>query len=692
MTRHRDRPPNPGRRFRPSPELLELRALLNADVTTYQYDNSRTGADTSETTLTPVNVNPADFGRVSFIHVDGKVDAQPLYVADLRLPGLGTHNVLFVATENDSLYAFDADDAELLWHDGPSGSAHNLLPVGEIAVQAADLGGLDQTGAELGILDTPVIDPTTGTLYVVVESRSDSGGTLLFHQRIQAINILNGADRVPPVSIDASVTYPGTNPTGSGSVVSFDPNQYKERDALTLANGVVYTAWSSNADNPPYTGWIIGFDAANLGLAAVLNINPDGSPPATDGDGPSGGTFWNSGGGFSVDAQGNLYNASANGPFDATLGDYGDTILKLSTANGLTVSDYFTPYNEQELADTDTDLGSSDVLLLPDLTNAEGETVQLAVTAGKDGSIYVVNRDDLGQFNATSNSRIYQELPGVLDSEEASAGAYFNGTVYYGANGQPLRAFTISDAKLSTAATSATATHFPYPGTSPTISANGTSNGIVWAVENNGTEAVLHAFDATNLGHELYNSAQAPGGRDDLGPDSKFIVPMVANGKVYVGTDSGVAVFGLLDPPAPTPPPPTALVPAFSTPDPVVEGPTYLGVIGADGLVGESSLKYTWSTVSTPAGAPAPDFSGGGTNASKLVRVAIKAPGSYTFEVTIEAPDGQAATSAVTIQVAATRAASAIRPRLAKADAVPAATTPSRAFLIVPPRPAQDRT
>ena len=648
------------RRFRPRVVALEGRSLLNADVLTYQDNNARTGADLQETTLTPADVNAGQFGRVSFLGVDGKVDAQPLYVAGLAIPGHGTRNVLFVATENDSLYAFDADDAELLWHDGPSGTPTSLLKPGEIPVQANDIAG-NQFGSELGILDTPVIDRTTNTLYVEAESRASVNGSLVLYQRIHAIDITTGAERVPARTIDSSITYPGANPVGNGSVVSFDPAQYKERDALTLSNGVVYTAWASNADIPPYTGWVIGFRASNLAVAAILNVDPNGITPSTDGDGPSGGTFWNSGGGFAVDSAGNLYNASANGPFDAAAGDYGDSILKLSTANGLAVSDYFTPYNQQELANTDTDIGSSNVALLPDLVDASGRTVHLAVTAGKDGSIYVVNRDNLGRFNATSNSQIYQELAGVLGAQQLDPMAYYNGRLYVGANGQPLRAFTLTNARLSTAPTSRTAVSFAYPGTGPSISANGNTNGIVWAVEA-GNTAVLHAYNASNLADELYNSNQAAKGRDQFGPDSKFIVPTIANGKVYVGTPTGVAVFGLLpvksSPPPPPPPPPpaipappTVLVPAFSSPSPIVGTSTLLGAVGSDPKLGEQSLRYTWSAIAVPPSAPAPTFSGEGTNASKVVAVGIAVTGTYTFRVAISDPYGQVAASDVTISV-----------------------------------------
>ena len=625
--------------------------MLSANVLTYQYNNARTGANLQETTLTPANVNSNSFGLLSNVTLDGKVDAQPLYEADLAIPNLGIHNVLFVATENDSLYALDANDGEVLWHDGPSGTATTLLPTGESPVQASDLAGSQQFGAELGILDTPVIDPTTNALYVEAESRALVDGSLVFHQRIHAIDILTGVEKVAPRSIDSSITYPGQNPVGNGSVVSFDPKQYKERDALTFANGVVYTGWASNSDIPPYTGWVIGFKASDLSLAAVLNIDPNGIEPSDAIDGPSGNTFWNSGGGFAVDDAGNLYNASANGPFDAEAGDYGDSIIKFSATKGLAVSGYFAPFNQQVLSNEDGDLGSSDVILLPDLQDASGQTVHLAVTAGKDGSIYVVNRDNLGQFNASSNANAHQVLPDALTIEELGAGAYFNGQLYYGANSQPLRAFTFTNSLLSATPTSQTAMSFGYPGTSPSISADGNSNGIVWAVEE-GSTAVLHAYDASNLAVELYNTNQAANGRDQFGADSKFIVPTIADGHVFVGTQTGVAIFGLLhtSPPV-TPAPPSVLIPAFPSPNPLVGGFDLLGAVGADPAFGEPALTYTWSVIAAPEGAPTPTFNVNGTNPSKLVAVGIARAGLYTFQVAIADPDGQVATSDVTISV-----------------------------------------
>ena len=639
--------------FHPGVFSLEDRKLLSTDVLTYHDDNSRTGADLAETTLTPADVNPTDFGKLGFLAVDAKVDAQPLVKTGVAIPGRGTHDVVYVATEDDSVYAFDAESGSLLWHDGPNSGSQALLGPNETAVPASDYNS-DQVSPLIGITSTPVIDPATNSIDVVAMSKSVANGTTAYFQRIHALDLGTGADRVAPRSIDRSISSPGRGPGGNGTEVFFDPRQYDERDALTLSNGVVYTGWASHSDEAPYTGWVIGFNASNLGVAGVLNIDPNGAPSASNSVGESGNSFWNSGGGFAADASGNLYNISANGPFEPTSGDYGDAYLKLSTANGLGVADYFAPTNQKALSNADADLGSSGVVLLPPITDAAGDTPTLAIGSGKDGNIYVIDRANLGKFDATGN-RIWQEVPGQLGGGLFATPAYFNGSVYFGAVGATLRAFSVAGAKVSASPTSQTPEAFGYPGTTPAISANGSANGIVWAAEN-GPTAVLHAYDASNLAHELYDSNQAPNGRDQFGPGNKFITPTVANGRVYVGTTAGVAVFGLLNPARPTPTPtpipspaPSFLIPAFPSPTFYVGGIDMLGAIGADRASGESSLTYTWTTTSTPVGAPTPSFSGNGTNATKLVSVGIVAPGSYTFRVTIQAPDGQSSASSVTV-------------------------------------------
>jgi len=311
---------------------------------------------------------------------------------------------------------------------------------------------------------------------------------------------------------------------------------------LLLMNGIVYTGWTSHCDIRPYTGWIIAYSKSTLAQTSVLNITPNGNE----------GAIWMAGAGLAADTSGNIYFLDANGDFDTTLnssgfpsnGDYGNAFMKLSTSAGLAVADYFEMYNQSSENGSDTDLGSGGAMVLPDLNDGAGHTMHLAVGAGKDSNLYVVNRDSMGKFNPSNNNSIYQELAGALPGGVFAMPAYFSNTVYYGSVGNPIQAFTITNAKLSTSAAAHTANSFGYPGATPSVSANGASNGIVWAVENS-SPAVLHAFDAGTL-NELYNSNQAASGRDHFGNGNKFMVPTIVNGKVFVGTPNGVAVFGVL--------------------------------------------------------------------------------------------------------------------------------------------------
>jgi outer membrane protein assembly factor BamB len=501
------------------------------DVVTYKNDAARTGQNLTESVLTLTNVNPASFGRLRFLATDGKVDAEPLYLSGLSVQG-AMHNVVFVATESDSVYAFDADSGALLWQ-------VSVLAAGETA---SDLppSGCDQVTPTIGITATPVIDRSAGPhgiIYIVAMSKTTALSS--YHQRLHALDVTTGAEALNgPVDIVA--TYPVL-----GGTTTFDPAQYEERAALLLSRGVIYTSWTSHCDGVPYSGWVIAYSQSTLARTAVLNVAPN-----SGGAGPA---IWMSGGGPAADSTGNVYLLTANGVFETALdsngfpnqGDYGNSFLKLSTAGGaLTVADYFTMYNEVSESGADQDLGSGGILLLPDLTDSGGAVRHLAVGAGKDGNLYVVSRDSLGKFSSSVNN-IWQQLSGVLGGGIFATPAYFNGALYYGPVGAALTAFTVKNAQLSSAPSSITANTFTYPGTSPAVSANGSSDGIVWAHENS-APAVLHAYDASNLGHELYNSSQASGGRDQFGAGNKFITPMIADGKVFVGTQGGVAVFGLL--------------------------------------------------------------------------------------------------------------------------------------------------
>jgi PQQ-like domain len=498
------------------------------DVVTYHNDIARTGQNLKETILTTENVNSSTFGKLRSLSVDGKVDAQPLYLSNLANIAGGTHNVLYVVTEHGSVYAFDPDSGAQLWKISTLGSGEST----------SDTRRCEQINPEIGITATPVIDRQAGThgvIYVVAMSRSGS----TYFQRLHALDITTGAEMFGgPKLIEAS--FPGTGDNSSNGRVVFDPAQYKERAALLLLNGVVYTTWASHCDIRPYTGWIMGYDQTTLVQATVLNVVPNGSE----------GAIWMADTGPAADSGGNIYLLDANGDFGTTLdaggfprnGNYGNAFLKISTSGGLSVADYFEMHNQRQENDSDVDLGSGGALVLPDLTDGSGNVRHLAVGAGKDGHMYVVNRDAMGKFNPSSNN-IYQDLTGVLGGV-FSMPAYFSGTLYYGAVGDAIKAFKITNAQFGSGPAFQTSNTFRYPGTTPSISANGTSNAIVWAVENNST-AVLHAYDANNL-HELYNSDQASGSRDQFGAGNKFITPMIVNGKVYVGTTNSVGVFGLL--------------------------------------------------------------------------------------------------------------------------------------------------
>ena len=510
--------------------FLSTQLSRDGDVVTYHYNVARQGFTQHETTLTLANVNANTFGLVGFFPGDGLVDAQPLSISQLQI-GSGVHNVVYMVTENDSVYAYDADSGQQLW-------MVSAAPPGETP---SDDCGCFLISPTIGITATPVIDRQRGphgTIYLVAMTKDSSGN---YHQRLHALDLTTGAEEFGgPTEIQA--IYPGTGDNSQNGQVIFDPKQYAERAALLEFGGKIYLAFTSHCDSRPYTGWVMAYDALTLAQTSVLNLTPNGNS----------GAIWMSGAGLAADAQGYLYVLDANGTFDTTLdgngmpinGDFGNAFLKVATSPQLAVADYFNMFDTVNESDNDEDLGSGGAMLLPDVYDNNGQVHHLAVGAGKDTNIYVVNRDNMGKFNPNNDSAIYQELDGVLPGGLWGMPAYFNNTVYYGTVGGPLAAFSITNAMLSASPSSATPNIFLYPGTAPSVSSNLDSNAIVWAVENN-TPAVLHAYDATNLATELYNSNQA-GSRDQFGPGNKFITPVVANGKVFVGTPNGIAEFGLL--------------------------------------------------------------------------------------------------------------------------------------------------
>ena len=506
--------------------------VLSQDVLTYHNNNFRTGLNSLETKLTWSNVNSASFGRLFTLSVDGHVDAEPLYLSAVPIPGRGTHNLLIVATEHDSVYAFDADTGSPIWH-------ITTLKSGETT---SDARGCDQVNPEIGITSTPAISRPSGSngvIYTVAMSKDSTGH---YHQRLHALDATTGHELYGgPKEIQAK--YPGHGDNSSGGFVIFDPAQYKERSGLLLVGNQVYLTWASHCDIRPYTGWVMAYNTTTLAQTSVINVTPNGSE----------GAIWGSGAGLAADQLGNIFFLDANGIFDTNLnpqgfpasGDYGNAFVRLTTKGGLAVADYFEMHNEVQENSGDVDLGSGGALLVPEMKDSSGILWYLAVGAGKDSNLYVVNRNSMGKFHTSSNN-IYQELDGALPGGIWSTPAYFAGRLYFGPVAQPLLEFQFRNAKLVTKPIAKTTNAFDYPGTSPSISSNKSTNAIVWASENT-NPAVLHAYNAINL-VELYNSNQAANGRDHFGAGNKFIIPMIANGKVYVGTSNGVGVFGLLPP------------------------------------------------------------------------------------------------------------------------------------------------
>jgi hypothetical protein len=504
------------------------------DVVTFHNNNARTGLNPAERILKPSNVQWSGFGLLFVLSLDGQVSAQPLYTSGVRFPDKTIHDVLIVATENDSAYGFDAVTGAQLWHT-------SVLNAGETA---SDDRNCDQIVPEIGVTSTPVIDRWSGpqgTVYLVAMSKDASGN---YHQRLHALNLSTGAEEFGgPTEIQAS--YPGTGDNSSNGYVIFDPSQYKERTGLLLLNHEIYTGWASHCDVRPYTGWLIGYNEHTLAQTRVLNVTPNGSD----------GAIWQSGGGLTADSDGNIYFLDANGIFDTTLDaqgfpseqDYGNAFIKVSTAgSALSVVDYFALWNTVSDSGGDVDLGSGGAMLLPDMVDAQGKTWQLAVGAGKDSNIYVVDRNNLGKFNPSTNN-IYQQIDYVVFYGEWGAPVFFNGTLFYNGTNDYIKAFPFTNAVLSGVPSSSSVIRFEYPGATMSVSAEGTQDGILWAIEHT-SPAVLHAYDATNLVNELYNSTQAPNGRDQFGNGHKFVPPTVSHGRVYAATSTGVGVFGLLPP------------------------------------------------------------------------------------------------------------------------------------------------
>lgn len=525
-------------------------------VLTYHYDNTRQGQNTNETLLTLGNVNTNGFGKLFSYTLDGYVYAEPLIMTNLVIPGKGTHNVVFVATEHDTIYALDAD--------GYMGSNNGVLWSLNVGLSAtssgAPFGGRFNGGTgytdivpEVGVTGTPVIDPQTGTLYVDAFTKDVNGGVTTYNHRIHALDVTTGAERpYSPVIVAGSV--PGTGVGSVGGVQTFSAVQHGARPALCLANGILVITYASYADTDPYHGWVFTYNATNLTQLGVFNTTPNATT-ADFGTHAAEGGIWQGGGGICVDSSNNLYFETGNGSFSANTngGDYSDTIMKLSTTNGLSVADYFTPYDQANLAAQDTDLGSCGPLLLPDSSGSVTHP-HLLVGVGKSGKIYLVDRDNMGQWQSGSDSQIVESFQGINGSW--SPPAYWNNLLFFQASSAAMKSFSVNNAFINQTPVATASVSVGSLNGSPVISANGTNNGIAWVLNNNsgnsGSPGTLYALDAVNISHLLWSSTQM-GTRDSTGPLTKMSTLTVAGGKVYVGGQYSLTVFGLasfLNPPA----------------------------------------------------------------------------------------------------------------------------------------------
>ena len=526
-------------------------ASAGVAVLTYHNDLARTGLNTNETVLNLTNVNSATFGKLFSYAVDGYVYAQPLVLTNVNIPGQGVHNVVYVATEHDSVYAFDADASmATLWQ------VSFLNPAaGVTTVTSADVSNpftlCDDLVPEIGITSTPVIDLSSRTIYVSAKTREVTTNGTVYYHRLHALDLATGVEKFGgPTTIQATVAGNGDGNDGAGNV-PFNPQTQFNRAALLLDQGVVYAGSAAHCDIGPYHGWLIGCSARTMKISTFLNTTPNGGL----------GGIWQAGGGPASDSAHNIFVETGNGTFDPSpsANCYADSFLKMSTSRGLKVADYFTPYNQQALSDADLDLGSGGLLLLPNAAGGSKSNQHLLVGAGKEGTIYLVNRDNLGHFNASSNL-VVQSLPGAIGGSFDTP-AYFNKQIYYLGVGDVLKAFPIANAHINPTPSSQSAIGFGFPGATPSISANGAKNGIVWALQTDAYAksgpAVLHAYNATNVAQELYNSGTAAVARDYAGAAVKFAVPTVANGKVYVGAQYALSVYGIG-----TFVPPPAIVPA----------------------------------------------------------------------------------------------------------------------------------
>jgi len=622
--------------------LLALKVQAQVSVTTYHNDLSRTGQNLNETILTPSNVTYLKFGQLFQYAVDGNVYAQPLYLPNITIPGQGVHNVLFICTAHNSVYAFDADsnagaNGGLLWHVnlGPSAATPN-------STFGNRYGNYQDIVPEVGIIATPTIDPATNTLYI--DAFTNDSGTTYYH-RIHALSIFDGTEKLGgPLLVQA--TYPGNGVASSNGVLNFSNEYLNPRPALTFLNGQLFTAYAGFADTNPYHGWILGFNTSpSLSLSKVWVTTPN-STTAQFGANAGEGGIWAGGGGLCVDPNNNntllfvvgngIYGNASGGFTNPT--EFGDSVVKLSATSFPASSatpplDWFTPYNQASLQSSDSDLGAGSPLLFP---NGVGSSAHphLMVAAGKAGLMYLIDRDNMTtgttHYNtAGSSNPVVQTLQISSNAGVFSTPAYFNGYLYYGPQSDVMRQFSISNGVLAGPITSGTRT-LAHPGITPSISANGTTNGIVWGTAY-GTPAVLVAYNASNLATEIYNSSMA-GTRDQLPNGVKFTVPTVANGKVYVGASGAVEVFGEF-PSASSPP----AAPAGLTANPVSS--TQINLSWTNNATNANGMEIWRST--TPSNFTQLNIASASGTTFQDTTCAVNT--TYYYEVRAENSDGESA-------------------------------------------------
>ncbi len=507
------------------------RRVGKASVLTYHNDNYRSGTNQLETSLSPATVRPSTFGKVATFPVQGYVYAQPLYVPNVKVGASGLANLVIVATEHDQLYAFDVDSRTLAWHTDYLASSD-----GARTLSTDDVSGCQDLIPEIGITGTPVIDPVTLKLYVVVRTKEIVDGATVFYQRLHAVDISTGQDALPPTVI----TGPPPSYAATGTA-TFDPLLNNQRAALLLAHGQVFVAWASQCDFGPYFGWLMSFDESTLQPTAYWTPVPNSTE----------GGIWMSGGGPSVDASGDLYVPVGNGGSGdpiAIENNFGSSVIRLhwSLANGFSVADYFAPYNYQTLDDIDDDLGTSEALLLPDQIGAQHP--HLLVVADKLGNMYLLDRDNLGKWQPNINSQIVQSLP--TPGIGFASPLFWNSTLYFAGAHDLVRAYTFDPVNQQFNPNPGSSSSDPLDsrGSTPSLSANGNDNALLWIVNGSsgGRNAVLHALHPENLSNDLYNSAMMPE-RDSAGVGVKFVVPTVADGFVFVAAQGEVDMYGLLN-------------------------------------------------------------------------------------------------------------------------------------------------